>query len=105
MSEATTRLLSAVASTRLAKSWKSAKAPPAWRASMIFSTTADPTFRTPEIPNTILPSRTVKSSSDALTDGADTSSPIVRHSLRYIRVRSLSRRDDVSRAAMYSAGK
>ena len=104
ISDSMVRLLSTAGSTRSTKSWNEAKTPFLRRSSVTNSTTPSPTFRIADNPNGIDPLRATKSDSEAFTSGTSTRTPMVRHSLRYTAVRSLSRFDEVSRAAMYSAG-
>ncbi len=86
------------------KSVKVANGPFFSRSSTICPTIASPTFRTAESPNVMSPSTAAKSDSERLISGTSTRNPMDRHSCRYSAVRSLSRLDAVSRAAMYSAG-
>src|SRR5215469_12955234 len=104
-SDSITRLLQTLTGTLRRKSEKLPKAPLAVRAATTDSTTAVPTLRTAARPNLMSGPTAVKMAFDALTSGGRTLMPILRHSFRYSADLSLSPATEVSRPAMYSAGK
>ena len=75
-----TRAVTCCQSTRSQKSQMERNSPPSPRACTMARTALSPTFLTADRPKRILPSRTAKSRSEALTSGGRTSMPMSAHS-------------------------